>query len=74
MPIPCLQHSVPSFEGWTRAFEADPVGRKASGVRRYTVHRSITDPHFVMIELEFGKVAAPEGQAGPDEESRHLDR
>ena len=60
MPILRIQHSVPSFEGWKRAFEADPVDRKASGVRRYTVHRSITDPHFVMIDLEFD--TAPEAE------------
>jgi hypothetical protein len=57
MPILRIQHSVPDFDGWKRAFDADPVDRKGSGARRYAVHRSITDPHFVMIDLEFDTLA-----------------
>jgi hypothetical protein len=60
MPILHIQHSVPNFEGWKRAFENDPIGRKASGVRRYHVHRSVSDPNFVMIDLEFDTVAEAE--------------
>jgi len=52
-----IQHSVPTFDGWKQAFDRDPVGRKASGVRRYHVHRGVTDPNFVMIDLEFDSVA-----------------
>lgn len=55
-----VQHSVPSFEGWKRAFDADPVDRRGSGVRHFKVHRSVTDPNFVMIDLEFDSVAAAE--------------
>ena len=55
-----IQHSVPSFEGWKRAFDGDPAGRKASGVRRYQVHRSVADPNLVMIDLEFDSVAEAE--------------
>jgi len=51
-----IQHSVPDFESWKRAFDADPVDRKGGGLRRYTVHRSVSDPNFVMIDLEFGSV------------------
>ena len=52
MPILRIQHAVPNFEGWKRAFESDPMDRKAAGVRRYHVHRSVADPNFVMIDLE----------------------
>jgi hypothetical protein len=52
MPILRIQHAVPTFERWKRAFDADPMDRRASGVRRYQVHRSVTDPNFVMIDLE----------------------
>ena len=55
-----IQHSVQNFEGWKRAYDGDPVDRKGSGVRRHTVHRSVTDPNFVMIDLEFGTVAEAE--------------
>jgi hypothetical protein len=55
-----IQHSVPNFEGWKRAFDSDPMDRKAAGVRRYQVHRSVTDPNFVLIDLEFDHVAEAE--------------
>ena len=75
MPILRIQHSVPNFEGWKRAFDSDPVDRKASGVSRYHVYRSIADPNFVMIDLEFDTAAEAERLleklrrlwAGPDE-------
>jgi len=48
-----IQHSVPNFEGWKRAFDGDPADRKGSGVRRYSVSRSVDDQNLVMIDLEF---------------------
>ena len=69
MPILRIQHSVPNFEGWKRAFDGDPMDRKASGVRRYHVHRSVTDPTFVMIDLEFDTVPEAERLL---EKLRHL--
>ena len=53
MPILRIEHSVPDFDGWKRAFDSDPVDRTKSGVRRYQVLRSINDPNYVMIDLEF---------------------
>jgi hypothetical protein len=61
MPVLHIQHSVPDFERWKRAFESDPMDRKGSGVHRYHVHRSIGNPNFVMIDLEFGTLAEAEG-------------
>ena len=60
MAILHIQHSVPDFEGWRRAYDSDPLDRKGSGVRRNSVHRSVTDPTFVMIDLEFGTVSEAE--------------
>ncbi len=60
MPILRIQHSVPTFDGWKRAFDRDPVARKEGEVRRYRVHRSIADPNFVMIDLEFDTVEKAE--------------
>ena len=48
-----IEHPVPNFEGWKRAFDGDPVGREKSGVRRYQILRASDDPNFVMIDLEF---------------------
>ena len=56
MPIIRIQHTVPSFEVWKRAFDADPMDRKASGVASYRIHRSISDPNLVMIDLDVGTV------------------
>ena len=55
-----IQHAVPNFDGWKRAFDTDPIDRKASGVRRYQVHRAIAEPNFVMIDLEFDAAADAE--------------
>ncbi len=60
MPILRIQHTVPNYEGWKRAFESDPMDRKGSGVRRYHVHRAVADPNLVMIDLEFDTVPAAE--------------
>lgn len=61
MPILRIKHSVPDFEGWKRAFDADPADRKGSGVRRYQVFRSLADPNLVLIDLEFDNLAKAEG-------------
>jgi len=52
------QHSVPDFERWKRAFDADPMDRKGAGVRRYHVYRTVADPHLVMIDLELDNLEA----------------
>src|ERR1051325_11013100 len=53
MPILRIEHPVPDFDGWKMAFYRDPVGREKAGVRRHQVFRSIDDPNYVMIDLEF---------------------
>lgn len=55
-----IQHSVPSVDAWKRAFDSDPVDRRASGVRRYHVYRATADPNLVMIDLELGSTADAE--------------
>lgn len=58
MPTLRIEHAVPNFDQWKRAFDSDPAGRKASGVRRYQVLRALDDPNFVMIDLDFDTVDA----------------
>lgn len=49
-----MEHSVPDYENWKqRGFDADPLGRKAMGVRRYRIGRRTDQPNQVMVELEF---------------------
>lgn len=56
MPILRIQHVVPDFEAWKRAFDNDPMGRAQSGVRKYQVSRSTAEPNLVMIDLEFASI------------------
>jgi hypothetical protein len=53
MPILRIQHTVPNFDAWKKAFDSDPVGRKAGGVQRHTLYRAVADRSLVMIDLEF---------------------
>jgi hypothetical protein len=61
MPTLRIEHAVPDFAGWKRAFDSDPADRKGSGVRRYKVSRSVGDPNYVMIDLEFDSLGEAEG-------------
>ena len=61
MAILHFQQTVPSYETWKRAFDDDPVHRQEGGVRRYRILRDVSDPHFVMVELEFDTVDRAEG-------------
>ena len=55
-----IQHAVPVFDQWKRAFGNDPLNRKEPGVRRHDIFRSVTDTNFVMIDLEFESTAEAE--------------
>jgi hypothetical protein len=48
-----IEHPVPDVDAWRRAFDADPLDRRGSGVRRYRVLRSLDDPSHVMVDLDF---------------------
>ena len=55
-----IEHKVPNFDGWKKAFESDPINRKKSGVRRYNILRPMDDPNYVIIDLEFESLKAAE--------------
>ena len=55
-----IEHKVPNFEGWKKAFESDPINRKEAGVRRYKIFRPFDDPHYVIIDLEFDNLKEAE--------------
>jgi hypothetical protein len=56
-----IEHPVADFAAWKEAFDADPVGREHSGVRRYRVMRPVDDDRFVLIDLEFDTPEEAEG-------------
>ena len=53
MTILQIEHQVPNYDGWKKAFDSDPIDRKKSGVKRYRVYRQTDDPNYVVIDLEF---------------------
>lgn len=48
-----IEHPVPDYENWKRAFDSDPVDRKKMNVHTYRILRPVDNPNYVMIDLEF---------------------
>ncbi len=48
-----VEHGTRDFSTWKEAFDSDPVGREAGGVRGYTIFRSAEDSNRVIVHLEF---------------------
>jgi len=62
MPTLQIEHQVGDYDTWKRnAFDADPLGRAASGVLGHRISRSANDPNYLVIELEFATM--PEAEA-----------
>ena len=55
-----IEHPVPNFDAWKKAFDSDPVGRERSGVRRYKVLRPIDNQNYSMVDLEFDSLGEVE--------------
>ena len=55
-----IEHRVPNFEGWKKAFESDPIDRKKSGVKSYRIYRPTDDKNYVIIDLVFNTVSEAE--------------
>ena len=56
MVILRIEHKVPNFDGWKKAFDSDPIGRKKSGVKCYRIYQPTNDPNYVIIDLEFENI------------------
>ncbi len=56
MNILRIEHPIPNFDGWKKAFDSDPIDRKKSGVKRYRIYRPTNDQHFIIIDLEFNNL------------------
>jgi ribosomal protein L35AE/L33A len=59
-----IEHLVPDFSGWKKAFDSDPVNRKQSGVKQYRIFRQVDNPNYVILELEFESLAEAETLLG----------
>ena len=53
-------HTVSDYAEWKKVFDSDPLGRKASGVRRVTIERPVGDEHNVIGHLEFDSLGEAE--------------
>jgi hypothetical protein len=53
MTILQIEHKVPGYADWKKAFDSDPVGRKKFNVKRYQIFRPTDDPDYVIIHLHF---------------------
>jgi hypothetical protein len=51
-----MEHAVPEFNGWKKAFDSDPLQRKQSGVTSYQISKCTDDPNYVIIELTFERL------------------
>ena len=56
MVILQIEHTVPNFDGWKKAFDSDPVHRKQSGVLRYRIYRPTDNLNYAIMDLEFESV------------------
>ena len=56
MTILRIEHPVPTYDGWKKAFDADPIGRKRSGVTRYRIYRLVENLNYVVVDLEFNNL------------------
>jgi hypothetical protein len=55
-----IEHAISDFDVWKKAFDADPVRREESGVRRYRVFRPLDDPLYVKLDLDFDSLSEAE--------------
>ena len=60
MHILRIEHQIRDFDSWKAAFDSDPIGRQQSGVRRHRVLRTIDDPNYVMVDLDFDSASEAE--------------
>lgn len=60
MPILQIEHPVRDFETWKAAFDSDPAGRRAGGVRRYEIYRPVDDPRYIAVDLAFDSLGEAE--------------
>jgi hypothetical protein len=55
-----LEHAIRDFDLWKAAFDRDPIHREESGVRSHRVLRPVDDPNYVVVDLEFERLADAE--------------
>jgi hypothetical protein len=54
MPTLLIEHSISDFDTWRQAFARFAAQRQEGGVLRERIMQPVDDPHYVLIDLEFG--------------------
>ena len=60
MPVVQIEHAVRDFATWKAAFDGDPIGRQAAGVRRYKIYRPMSDQNHIAVDLELDLLSEAE--------------
>ena len=55
-----IEHKVPSYAGWKKAFDSDPIGREKSGVKHFLIFRQQDDQDYVIVHLGFDTLSQAE--------------
>ncbi len=63
MYVLSVWYTVSDYAEWRKTFDADPLDREKSGVRRYTMTRPVDDEHTVVGALEFDSLDEAEAFA-----------
>jgi hypothetical protein len=51
-----IEHEIPNYDGWKKAFDNDPINRKQSGVKSYRIYRPEGNRNLVIVELDFDNI------------------
>lgn len=54
MPTLHIEHPITNFGQWKAAFDRFSAVRASSGVRSHRIQQPVDDPHYVVIQLDFG--------------------
>jgi hypothetical protein len=49
-----IEHAITDFDTWKQAFDRFAGARRDGGVLGHRIHCPPDDPHYVLVELDFG--------------------
>jgi hypothetical protein len=55
-----IEHPISDFALWRTAFDRMAEARQGAGVTAYRVAQPVTDPHYVVIDLDFADADSAE--------------
>ena len=64
MVILQIEHQVPSYEIWRKAFDSDPFNRKETGVKKIRIYTSSDDPNHIIVDVAFESIEEAKATLG----------